>query len=128
MAWQSHYNVGVLTISDRCSKGQTEDKSGPKLIQSVKEKLCDNDSVWNVTHQGIIPDEKDLNKFDDQIGYYQTETWSHKRKLAMGHIPYNPNSNKNKREASKTRKRKPDCIVSIAEAAPGTAPPAAAVA
>ena len=58
----SHYSVGVLTISDRCSKGQTEDKSGPKLIQTVKEKLCDSESFWNVTHQAIIPDEKDLIK------------------------------------------------------------------
>ena len=53
----SIYKVGVLTISDRCSQGQAEDKSGPKLIQTVKEKLCDSNSQWVVVQQKIIPDE-----------------------------------------------------------------------
>ena len=56
------YKVGVITISDRCSQGKAEDKSGPKLVQTVKEKLCDSNSQWVVVQQTIIPDEKDLIK------------------------------------------------------------------
>ena len=52
------YRVGVLTISDRCSQGKAEDKSGPKLVHTIKEL----GEIWNVTHQAIVPDEKDLIK------------------------------------------------------------------
>ena len=55
----SFYKVGVLTISDRCSQGQAEDKSGPALVEAVKSKLGE---AWVVTHQAIVPDEKDLIK------------------------------------------------------------------
>ena len=30
--------VAVLTISDRCSRGETEDKSGPYIANSLAEK------------------------------------------------------------------------------------------
>ena len=50
------YLVGVATISDRCSSGQAEDKSGPKLVDFIREALG---SDWIVTHRSIIPDEKD---------------------------------------------------------------------
>ena len=33
------YFVGVATISDRCSQGLAEDKSGPKLVDFVQEEL-----------------------------------------------------------------------------------------
>ena len=35
MATTSSYSVGILTISDRCSRGEAEDKSGPKLVSKV---------------------------------------------------------------------------------------------
>ena len=35
MATTSSYSVGILTISDRCSRGEAEDKSGPKLVSIV---------------------------------------------------------------------------------------------
>ena len=50
------YKVGVLTISDRCSVGQAEDKSGPKLVEIVHKDLGQD---WLVTHKAIVPDEKD---------------------------------------------------------------------
>ena len=50
----SFYKVGVLTISDRCSQGQAEDKSGPKLVEIVTKELG-----WVVTQQSIVPDEID---------------------------------------------------------------------
>ena len=46
------YKVGVLTVSDRCSQGQATDKSGPKLVEIVTQKLG-----WVVTQQSIVPDE-----------------------------------------------------------------------
>eukprot|EP00093_Oithona_nana_P010964 10964.XXX_314233_311586_1 [CDS] Oithona nana genome sequencing. len=48
--------LGVATISDRCSSGQAEDKSGPKLVDFIREALG---SDWIVTQRSIIPDEKD---------------------------------------------------------------------
>lgn len=51
----SSYNVGILTVSDRCSQGQAEDKSGPKLAEIVQQELG-----WNVEEQAIVADEKPL--------------------------------------------------------------------
>lgn len=51
------YKVGVLTISDRCSQGLAEDKSGPLVVEAVNQHLG---QTWIVTHQAIVPDEKDL--------------------------------------------------------------------
>lgn len=48
------YTVAVLTISDRCSKGQREDSSG-KIIQELIKKL-----PAEVVLYEIIPDEKEL--------------------------------------------------------------------
>ena len=50
------YLVGVATISDRCSAGHAEDKSGPKLVDFIREALG---SEWVVTQRSIIPDEQD---------------------------------------------------------------------
>lgn len=49
------YKVGIVTVSDRCSQGLAEDKSGPKLVETVQKM----GSEWLVTLQSIIPDEKD---------------------------------------------------------------------
>lgn len=43
--------IGVLTISDRSSKGERPDLSGPALIQAI------NDQGWQVSRQAIIPDD-----------------------------------------------------------------------
>jgi len=46
--------IAVLTISDRCSKGETIDHSGPALVEFAK-KLG-----WQVVSQKIVPDELDI--------------------------------------------------------------------
>jgi molybdopterin adenylyltransferase len=45
--------VGILTISDRCSRGEAEDTSGPAMQQWVVEKLG-----AEVKRTGIVPDER----------------------------------------------------------------------
>lgn len=43
----------VITVSDRCSRGQAEDRSGPAII----ERLAELDAT--LVHRQIIPDELD---------------------------------------------------------------------
>lgn len=50
------YKVAVLTISDKCSKGQREDKSG-KIVQELVKSL-----PGEVVKYEIIPDEPDMIK------------------------------------------------------------------
>jgi len=50
------YKVVVLTISDKCSKGQREDKSG-KIVQELVRNL-----PAKVVKYEIIPDERDMIK------------------------------------------------------------------
>lgn len=45
--------VAILTISDRCSRGEAEDKSGPRLCKIISEQ------GWDIDEMEIIPDEKD---------------------------------------------------------------------
>ena len=45
------YTAAVITVSDRCSRGEREDKSGPSLVQILKE------DGWDVKYVGIVPDE-----------------------------------------------------------------------
>ena len=42
--------VGVITVSDRASRDEYEDKSGPAL-----KRFCDRNG-WRVTQQAIVPD------------------------------------------------------------------------
>lgn len=56
------YKVAVLTISDKCSKGQREDKSG-KIIQELIKPL-----PGEVISYEIIPDEPEMIK--ERIVYY----------------------------------------------------------
>lgn len=44
--------IGILTISDRGSRGEYEDRSGP-LIASILQSR----TPWQVSHQAIVPDE-----------------------------------------------------------------------
>jgi molybdenum cofactor synthesis domain-containing protein len=45
--------VAILTVSDRCSRGESEDKSGPRLCEIVLAKK------WDVEEMEVVPDEKD---------------------------------------------------------------------
>lgn len=44
--------VGIITISDRASRGLYEDHGGPAL------KIAAGDNGWNVIAQALVPDEK----------------------------------------------------------------------
>ncbi|BCB95255.1 molybdenum cofactor biosynthesis protein B [Dissulfurispira thermophila] len=48
-------NVAVLTLSDKGSKGQRQDKSGPLISEMLK-------GVGEVKYYDILPDERDLIK------------------------------------------------------------------
>ena len=48
------FKVAILTISDRGSKGEREDSSGPLIREMVK------DLPGEVVHYEIIPDEKEI--------------------------------------------------------------------
>jgi molybdenum cofactor synthesis domain-containing protein len=52
MSTPSPIRVGILTLSDRCSRGETEDTSGPGLAKICREKLS-----AEVVFQAILPDE-----------------------------------------------------------------------
>lgn len=56
------YKVVVLTISDRCSKGQREDKSGKIVIEALK------NHPFELVKYELIPDEPNLIK-EKLIGY-----------------------------------------------------------
>ncbi len=56
------YKVAVLTISDKCSKGQREDKSG-KIVQDIVKRL-----PGEVVKYEIIPDEPEMIK--ERLIYY----------------------------------------------------------
>jgi molybdenum cofactor synthesis domain-containing protein len=43
--------IGILTVSDRSSRGEREDASGPALREAVLEQ------GWEVVEQGIVPDD-----------------------------------------------------------------------
>ncbi len=45
---------GILTVSDRSSRGERPDSSGPALVERVQAQ------GWMVTRQGIVPDEIDV--------------------------------------------------------------------
>lgn len=59
------YRVAVLTISDKCSLGQREDKSG-KVVQDLARKLPGEIAVYEV-----IPDEPEMIKA--RLIYYSDE-------------------------------------------------------
>ncbi|MCL4491279.1 MAG: MogA/MoaB family molybdenum cofactor biosynthesis protein [Nitrospirae bacterium] len=45
--------VAVLTLSDKGSRGEREDKSGPAIAEALK-------GIADVKHYDILPDERDL--------------------------------------------------------------------
>lgn len=48
--------IGIITVSDRASKGQYKDKSGPAIIDVLQEYIK---TPWEPIHQ-VIPDEQYL--------------------------------------------------------------------
>ena len=46
------YKAAVITVSDRCSKGERTDKSGPAVTQML------SDAGFNVVYRGLVPDER----------------------------------------------------------------------
>ncbi len=44
--------VGLLTVSDRGSKGEYEDRSGPLMANIIADR-----TPWQVSHRSIVPDE-----------------------------------------------------------------------
>ncbi len=49
-----HFSVAILTISDRSSRGERADESGPVLRELVTTKLANAE----ITHTAIVPDER----------------------------------------------------------------------
>ena len=47
------YTAAVITVSDKGSRGEREDTSGP-VVRKILE-----DAGFSVVHTGILPDEKD---------------------------------------------------------------------
>lgn len=45
---------GVLTVSDRSSRGEREDRSGPALVEMIAAQ------GWQVAHTEIVPDERGM--------------------------------------------------------------------
>ena len=52
--------IGIICVSDRCYKGECDDKSGPAIAECVKP-LC-SESVYR-----LVPDEKS-EAGDDRLG------------------------------------------------------------
>ncbi|MCQ9206561.1 MAG: MogA/MoaB family molybdenum cofactor biosynthesis protein [Omnitrophica bacterium] len=50
------YKVAILTISDKCSKGEREDKTG-RIVENLVKKL-----PYNLVKFDLIPDEPDMIK------------------------------------------------------------------
>ena len=46
-------NFGIVTVSDRSSRGERADASGPLLVEAVKSR------GWTVVNSAILPDEKE---------------------------------------------------------------------
>ena len=48
------FTLGILTISDRGSTGEYEDRSGPLIAQTIEER-----TPWHISQQAVIPDDFD---------------------------------------------------------------------
>jgi molybdenum cofactor synthesis domain-containing protein len=49
------FTVGILTVSDRCSRGEEQDRSGPFIEQWMTEHLN-----VQVSQRAVVPDEREL--------------------------------------------------------------------
>ena len=64
VAGKAEVLVGVLTVSDRCSRGEAEDTSGPALVRMVEGGGGGGDKAslpagWKVARSICVPDEKE---------------------------------------------------------------------
>lgn len=50
------YTAAILTVSDRCSRGEREDVTGPALREMLER------NGWEVVHADIVPDEFEIIK------------------------------------------------------------------
>ncbi len=50
---RSSFQVAVLTVSDRCARGETIDTSGPALVAKMA-----NEDGFNIAWTGIVPDDE----------------------------------------------------------------------
>ncbi len=64
--------VAVLTVSDRCYKGERQDISGPALCQKVQE------LGWNLISTAILPDE-----YEQIVQYLHNQSTSGKVNLIL---------------------------------------------
>lgn len=65
-AWEK-VKTAVITVSDRCSRGEREDQSGKAIVETVESK------GWEVVSYIIIPDDKarlkeELLRLSDELG------------------------------------------------------------
>ena len=47
--------VAVITVSDRASRGEYEDKSGPAILEIIKSELPDTELAYEVVPDGFTP-------------------------------------------------------------------------
>ncbi|CAO3644460.1 unnamed protein product [Cunninghamella echinulata] len=53
------FTVGIITVSDTSYEDNSKDKSGPLLKELISSSPSStNESLYNVTQQIILPDEK----------------------------------------------------------------------
>ncbi|KAJ2427225.1 hypothetical protein GGF41_001762, partial [Coemansia sp. RSA 2531] len=50
--------VGILTVSDKCSRGQALDTSGPALRQLLE--TASGGQQWAVVSSLVVPDDREL--------------------------------------------------------------------
>jgi molybdopterin adenylyltransferase len=52
------FTIHIITLSDRASRGEYEDKSGPKIKEHLEKFLIDHSSLFTI-HSSLIPDDPD---------------------------------------------------------------------
>ena len=74
--------VSILTISDRSSRGEREDLSGPALKSQV------NDQGWEVVHKSVVPD--DLETIKETLSSWADTCGSAEGPRPLQHNPTHP--------------------------------------
>ena len=63
------YRCGVLTLSDKGSRGEREDTSGPQIQEMLQAE------GYEIAAYQIIPDQQDLDRTDpDQLGWMNSDS------------------------------------------------------
>jgi molybdenum cofactor synthesis domain-containing protein len=67
------YTAGIITLSDRASRGEYEDKSGPRIKELLEDFFTHNDLPYSI-HTTLIPDDPDqLKKLMEKEKKNQTD-------------------------------------------------------